>query len=201
MKRAWGPTIPRSPLSSTTWPNYSRPSNGLGRLGGRDWPGPCANPCPPRRDRTPVVQMACIQPGSPRCNPSAPPPGPDPLSVSKWRLGKRHRRMVYAGLRILRKVLKLRHLPRWNRTTTMAGEPEPESAPGPARRPRSRLRRRFILMRHPDCRPLKHCRWCYGWTGLDHPKLLAAGVDEDVKAWTQRKCERARTVCVNRVDS
>ena len=59
----------------------------------------------------------------------------------------------------------------------------------------------LYLMRHPDCRPLKHCRWCYGWTGLDHPKFLAAGVDEDVKAWTQRKCERARTVCVNRVDS
>ena len=42
MKRAWVPTIPTSPLSSTTWPNYSRPSNGLGGLGGRDWPGPCS---------------------------------------------------------------------------------------------------------------------------------------------------------------
>jgi hypothetical protein len=34
-----GPTITRSSLSSTPWPNYFGPSNGLGLLGGRDLAG------------------------------------------------------------------------------------------------------------------------------------------------------------------
>ena len=51
---------------------------------------------------------------------------------------------------------------------------------------------------HLCCRSLKHCV-CIG---LDHPKLLAVAVlDEYVKAWASGKCERARTVCCDRIES
>lgn len=42
------------------------------------------------------------------------------------------------------------------------------------------------LMRHSRHRSLKHC-WYRLWTGLDHPKLLAASVDEYVKACASGK--------------
>jgi len=48
---------------------------------------------------------------------------------------------------------------------------------------------------HLCCRPLKHCV-CIG---LDHPNLLAAGLDEYVKAWAAGKCERALTACFDRI--
>ena len=60
------------------------------------------------------------------------------------------------------------------------------------------VRRR--LGRHLCCRPLKYC-WC--WTGLDHPNLppATAGLDKYVKAWTSAECERARTICCDRIGS
>jgi len=54
--------------------------------------------------------------------------------------------------------------------------------------------------RHLCCRPLKDC-WCRCWTGLDHPKLQAARLDEYVKAWAARKCEGALTACFDRIGS
>ena len=54
-------------------------------------------------------------------------------------------------------------------------------------------------MGHPCCRSLKHCRHCAA--GLDHPKLLAVRLDEYVKARASGKCERARTIRVDRIGS
>jgi hypothetical protein len=53
------------------------------------------------------------------------------------------------------------------------------------------------LARHLCCRPLKHCVWI----GLDHPNLLAVGLDEYVKACDAGKCEGALTACFDRVGS
>ncbi len=55
----------------------------------------------------------------------------------------------------------------------------------------------LVLRRHPYCCPLKHC-W-YWTTGLDHPNLSAVPLDEYVKACACGKCERARTVCFDRI--
>jgi hypothetical protein len=60
----------------------------------------------------------------------------------------------------------------------------------------------FLLVRYPNCCPLKDCWGHYGWTGLDHPKLLSApGIDEDVKGGSGREGKRPRTACINGIDS
>jgi hypothetical protein len=64
----------------------------------------------------------------------------------------------------------------------------------------SRRNGRRALMRHSGHRSLKHC-WYRLWTGLYHPKLLAVRLDEYVKARASGKCERARTIRVDRIGS
>ncbi len=59
---------------------------------------------------------------------------------------------------------------------------------------------RSVLTRHLCYRPLKHC-WHRRWAGLDHPKLLAVRIDEYVKTCASGKCERARTICCDRIGS
>src|SRR4051812_16865573 len=57
----------------------------------------------------------------------------------------------------------------------------------------------MVLMRDSGHRSLKHC-WS-GTASLDHPKLIAARLDEYVEAWTARKCERAGAVFLQRIGS
>src|SRR6266478_6850153 len=63
----------------------------------------------------------------------------------------------------------------------------------------SRRNGRRALTRHPGYCSLEHCWHCAA--GLDHPKLVAFLIDEHVKACAAGKCERPRTVCVDRIGS
>ena len=55
-----------------------------------------------------------------------------------------------------------------------------------------------LLLRHACYRALEHC---WRWTGLDHPKLVAAWLDKYVKACTSGERERSSAVCVDHIGS